>query len=390
MNLSVSLWGAIATVGALVVIGCGDELGAGGSGGTGASGGDGSGGDAMSMGGSGGADACAALATSLQTALDTGRDAARARGAVMTVITPACGAWDGVSAKANVDPPKSQQLLRIGSITKTYVAATVLLLVSDGKIALDEKAATYTTALDPTSPVTVRQLLNHTSGIFNYTNDMAFIEGALDAPERVYAPTELVEVALAHPPTNAPGEAWNYSNTNFVLLGLIAESVGQAPLATQIRTRLLEPLGLTSTFLDGDEIATIPLNPGFSASGVDATYAADPSFAWAAGAMLATTGDVARWNEALIEGKVVMEPELAAMLDGVPTAQNGLTYGLGVMILSADIAIEKGIGHGGDIFGYHCQSVYFPEKETAVSACVTSDHSVNDILAETLLTLFVP
>lgn len=330
---------------------------------------------------------CAEWHRSLAMALESGRDKAGAAGAVMAVRSDECGSWEAAAARAGSRPPTATGLVRIGSITKTYVAALILLLSADGALDLDRPAATYTRELEPTSPVTVRQLLNHTSGVPEYA-DLSLLDGGV-APDRTkeIAPADLVRHALTRGTSTQPGTRWRYANTNYILLGLIAEAAGKQPLAAQIRSRLLAPRHLDATFLDGDEVVPASLERGYSSDGRDVTEALHPSFTWASGGMVATMADTARWIEALASGRVVEGERLRAMLEEVPTSTEGLGYGLGVMVFSPSIALARGIGHRGDLEGYHCYAIHFPEKRATVAHCLTSDASSDVAMADVLLTL---
>jgi D-alanyl-D-alanine carboxypeptidase len=168
---------------------------------------------------------------------------------------------------------------------------------------------------------TIRQLLGHTSGIFNFTANHDFWRAVLLNPVRKWSPEEVL--SYIGPPDFPPGTSWSYSNTNYTLLGMIAERATGLSLSAALRSRLLEPLGLSHTFLEAEE--TVPgtiahawfdLNEdGYyeDIAGIDRT--SQVSAAWAAGGMVATATDVARWSCALFEGKVLNADSLSQMLD---------------------------------------------------------------------------
>jgi D-alanyl-D-alanine carboxypeptidase len=211
-------------------------------------------------------------------------------------------------------------------------------------------------------------LLNHTSGIFNYTDDSTFQQGM----GKPWTPIDLVHLATAHAPYFAPGAGWQYSNTNYILLGMIAESAGGAPLATQIRDRDRTPAHLDHTFLDGSETLDGTLAAGFHGT-ANVTHAIDPTGAWAAGAIVASGADVAEWAAALYGGDAVLGASERDLLTADP-ADNG-SYGLGVIILPASNSLGNGIGlgHDGQIPGFASQMFYFAQTQLALVSIVDDD-----------------
>jgi D-alanyl-D-alanine carboxypeptidase len=328
--------------------------------------------------------ACDLENDALQAGLDHAHD--KTTGAVLAVRN-ACGVRTLTSGQAKLDP---KSLHRIGSVTKTYVAAVILGLLDDGTITLDDVVSKWIPDVTLGGDViTIRQLLDHSSGLFNYTDDKAFQK---TPTTKVFTPAELVAVSMQHPVDFAPGAKWEYSNTNYIVLGMIAEAAGKAPIAAQIRSRVLAKAGLTSTFFAGGEPVTGTMAPGQNAGGEDATNALDPSWSWAAGAMVASPADVATWIEKVGNGTFYDAPTQKLLLDGaLPTTEPGLTYGLGIFGYGASITggAGMGIGHGGDIAGYHTEAIYFPASKTTLVAIVDSDaEDANDVVVATLGVLF--
>lgn len=312
------------------------------------------------------AEACKAEDARLQAGLDGAHGAST--DAALAIKTPACGSRVLMSGPSKNDPTK---LHRIGSVTKTFVAAVILGLVKDGAVSLDDKLEKWVTGVPKGDVITVRQLMNHTSGIFNYTNDKTFAKSF----SKHWTPREMVDLAIKNPPYFEPGAGWEYSNTNYILLGMIAESAGKAKIGALVRTRVLEKAGLKSTFFDGEEPIAGTLAKGFDASGFDATSVIDPSGAWAAGSIVATPADVATWIEKVGSGAFYDAATQAELLKPVATGQRALDYGLGIFVYGPSITAGggKAIGHGGDIPGYHTQAFYFPEKLTTIVSIVDSD-----------------
>lgn len=328
-------------------------------------------------------------ACDLETAaLQRGLDGAHAKTteAVLAIRNAACGARTLVSGPSKTTDAKS--LHRVGSVTKTFTAAVILSLVKDGVLGLDDKLAKWVPDVTGGDGITLRQLLDHQSGLFNYTDDVAFERTPVTT---VYTPRQLVDVSLRNPVYFAPGTSWHYSNTNFILLGMVAEAAGKAKLGVLVRTRVLDKAGLTATFFDGEEPLGGTLAPAQNASGGDATKVLDPSWAWAAGSMVATPGDLAHWIEQVGGGTFYDAAQQKELLTTVSTDTANLDYGLGIMVFGAAITAGAGtgIGHGGDIPGYHTQAFYFPDTKTTLVAIVDSDaDNPNDVSLAALKVLF--
>lgn len=357
------------------------------SGGTSGTGGSGGSGGSAGMGGSAGAagsggkpSACAEQDQKLKAALDQARTS---RDAALAVTTPACGTVTYVSGESGLD---GSELFRIGSVTKPYVAAVILKLVAAGKLGLEDHLEQWVSGVPNGQTITLRMLLNHTSGIFNYTEDVSFQSN----PTKKWTPDEIVQLAAGHGAVSPPGSKWEYSNTNYVCLGIIAEKVGQQGIAEQIRAELLAPNQLAHTFFDGQEALGDELAPGFAADGSDATHVVDPSGPWAAGAMTATAADTARFIELLASGALLEQAEQTEMEKGEPVAPN-VSYGLGLMMLEAPITAGAGkaYGHNGSIHGYHTQAFHFRETKTTVVSIVNQNGvNPNDLTLAALTTLF--
>ncbi|MBI3206698.1 MAG: beta-lactamase family protein [Myxococcales bacterium] len=380
------LW--IVTLSLALLSGCGSSddssAGVGGSGGTAGAGGSGGAAGAGGGAGTGGLPAeCVTQGQKLQAALDQARQSTGSRDAALAVTTEQCGTRAFVSGDSKLT---GDELFRIGSVTKTYVSAVVLRLVGAGKLSLEDKLDQWVTGVPNGSAITVRMLLNHTSGIFNYTDDTSFLSDL----SKAWTPDELVKLAVAHGAVNPPGTKWDYSNTNYVCLGIIAEKVGGAPIAQQIRAELLVPNQLVHTYFDGGEKLGGTLAPGFAKNGTDSTHALHPSGPWAAGAMTATVSDTARWIELYATGKAVPPAQQVEMVKGEAVGPN-VTYGLGLMMLDAAITAGAGkaYGHGGNINGYHTQAFHFRDSKTTIVSIVNQDGAdPNDVTLAALTTLF--
>jgi D-alanyl-D-alanine carboxypeptidase len=253
---------------------------------------------------------------------------------------------------------------RIGSITKPMVATVVLQLVDEGLLSLDDSVAHFLPGLLPDGGrITIRQLLNHTAGLADYIDDQGFIDAVFTQPSRVWTPHELVAIGDAMPRSFTPGAAdrWDYSNTNYIVLGLVAEAVGDQPIAELLEDRVFEPLGMTSTFF-----ATAPSLPAPFAQGyVDLIGLDDfvvgtlvsPTVAGAAGAVVSTAEDVLRFVEALAAGELVSAASHVASLTTVPASRvyvpgESIEFGYGLGVLAGD----GWVGHDGAIPGYEAEA----------------------------------
>jgi D-alanyl-D-alanine carboxypeptidase len=248
----------------------------------------------------------------------------------------------GVADTATGRPRSVDEHFRIGSVTKLFTATVLLQLVAEGRVELDESC---------------RQMLNHTSGIFDYGDDPGFLDAFtgttfLTTRFRSYQPNELVALAMAHPPTSAPGATWQYSNTNYVLAGQIIERVTGAMYAEELHRRIVRPLGLTGTRLPGSQTALPePHARHYSPLMVPSAQQHDvtelnASYAWAAGGMISTLADLTRFLAALLRGQL-LPPVLQKQL---LTEATGSTYGLGIMRWPLSDGMNVW-GHNGMIHG---------------------------------------
>ena len=252
--------------------------------------------------------------------------------------------------------------VRIGSNTKTFTSVVVLQLVGEGKVDLDQPIETYLPGLVRGDGIdghhiTVRQLLQHTSGLPNYT--AIFASGYLPYRHTYVEPRQLLDLALAGKADFPPGAKFEYSNTNYVLAGLLIEKITGRPVAEEITNRVLNKLGLHHTYFPnvGDQGIRAPHPNGYHRDDptkplTDVTVA-DPSFGWAAGAMISTPTDLNRFFTALLSGRLLQPAQLKQMRTTIdaPDFGPGVRYGLGL----ASTPLSCGglsWGHGGDFPGY--------------------------------------
>jgi D-alanyl-D-alanine carboxypeptidase len=269
------------------------------------------------------------------------------------------GRWSVTSGTAELGtdrPIRPRDRVRVASNTKMFTAAVVLQLVEEGDLDLDAPVEEYVPGLvagngyDGTA-ITVRQLLQHTSGMADYVADVLTDPDANNHPWR---PQELVAIGLSHPPLFAPGARWAYSNTGYIVLGLIVEAVTGNDLGSEITDRLIRPLGLGSTTYPdaGDKRIRGPHAHGYYAFPgqpvMDITEL-EPSLPGAAGSLVSTGPDMTRFVRALLSGKVLRPDLLRQMRTTVPAA--GFDYGLGI----GEISLPCGgtaWGHAGNLPGF--------------------------------------
>jgi D-alanyl-D-alanine carboxypeptidase len=267
---------------------------------------------------------------------------------------------------------------RIGSITKTFVATIVLQLVGEGRLRLDEPVARRLPGLLANGgQITVRQLLNHTSGLPDYTGDPELFAGIRQ--NRLWEPRELVALAERQPQLFEPGSAWAYSNTDYIVAGLLVEAVTGRSLARELDRRIFSPLhlehtsfptgtaGLTGYYAHG--YISTEANPTPDGQPLDVT-GFNPSHAWAAGAIVSNAADLSNFYRALMEGRLLPPPLLREMKKTVaedPTDPNTFHYGLGLERVND--ACGAHWGHRGAIFGY--QSLAYWDASTGRTAVIT-------------------
>lgn len=297
-------------------------------------------------------------------------------GATIAVLGNKGSLWRTASGHADRTtrtPMTPGHLFRIGSNTKTFVATEILRLAEAGRVELDAPITSYLgqeiSAYLPAyanSTATVRQVLNHTSGIFNFTVDAEWGEAFITDPTRRYFPQELLMIANRNvdpasiPP---PGTLFSYSNTNYVLLGLLIGKLGPLVYEDAMRANLLAPLGLQRTLVPSIGDATPP--PGTSRGYWEDTETGvlhdvsvkDPSTVWSSGDMIADAADLARWGRALGEGTMLTPAMQSMRLQFVPM-DDVLEYGLGI-VRDRNAAL---LGHQGGIIGYTSQVYYSPDE----------------------------
>ncbi|WP_206794301.1 serine hydrolase [Amycolatopsis sp. MtRt-6] len=329
-----------------------------------------------------------ALQAAMQAIVDSGFTGVQLR------VRDRRGDWTGSAGVrelgAAAKPPTGGRF-RIGSTTKTFTSVVVLRLVAEGKLGLDAPVAGYLPELGFDPRLTVRMLLQHTSGLFNYTGEY-YDDGTVapgiawsgqewvDNRFRTYRPQELVRYSLARPPRFAPGAGWSYANTNYVVARLLIEKVTGRSYADELQRQILRPLGLRDTVVPG----TSPEIPGphahayyrYSDAGQEKTVdisRQNPSWISSAGEMISTTGDLATFYSALLGGRLLPAPLLAEMLKTHPTPDPTSDYGLGVFELHADANCSGNVlfTHNGSVQGYGTLVYSAPDGARTMVASIT-------------------
>ena len=336
--------------------------------------------------------------------------------------------WTGTAGQANLSagaPVQTDHLFGIGSITKTFVAVIILQLVEEERLSLDKTAvkllgADVVGAVPNAALATIAQLLNHTGGIPSWEDDPLWIQegrGAQQDVEALWAPEQTLSYIENTPPMNAPGEKYAYANTNHTLLGLVIEKVTGTDLVVQIRQRILQPLGLSDIYLEGFQ--TLPSErlakryhyntPEFIRdAGVHSSFpqvrddlidvsTSNLSVEWAAGGMVATAADLARYAAAFRAGKLLNAASMAFVQDWFSISDSdGFEVGHGIFRIRTKAGFSL-LGHMGAVLGYTASMQWFEDQDLAmvVLANVGTMHvgqplpnAANVACQEAFLTLF--
>jgi len=354
----------------------------------------------------------------LQTMVDTTIKELLIPGAVVLLRTPQ-GDFTAASGTTQLNlknPPRADTHFRIASNTKTMTAAVIMLLAREGKLGLNDPVSKYVPGVPNGDNITIAQLLEMRSGLYDYTND-PIISATIDTdPAKVWAPAELLAIAFAHPPNFPPGAEFEYNNTNYAVLGLIAEKVDGKPLAQAMQDRLFGPLGLQHTLLPASTVSTIdePFSHGYLYGSSSVALVGEPpysaevqaaaragtllpkdytevnhSFAAAAGGVISTANDLATWIKALVAGRLLDPAYQHRWLDSLkpedPSKPDGQKYGYGIAQLSW--GPNTIYFHGGETPGYNSKISYDPANDMTLIVWTNLTVSLDD--QQTANTLWV-
>ncbi|MFE5797073.1 serine hydrolase domain-containing protein [Streptomyces sp. NPDC056503] len=322
----------------------------------------------------------AATQAALQAAVDAGVPGAVAQARVDG------RAWTGTAGERG-----GADRYRVGSITKTFAATVLLQLQAEGRIDLDDPVEKWLPGLvrgngHDGRKVTVRQLLNHTSGIYNVTSDPGFQEkvfglGFLEHRYDRWTPRQLVALAMDHAPDFAPGTSWSYSNTNYVLAGLVIEKVTGRPYGKAVENRIIKPLKLRATSVPGtDPTMPNPSSPAYSTlsaepgAPVHEVGELSPTIAYAAGEIISDSRDLQTFYRALLQGRLLPKDALREMTTTIAVSPElpGAGYGLGLMKQKLSCGKEVW-GHGGGIHGSLSEAYATRDGRHSLAANINAD-----------------
>ena len=302
--------------------------------------------------------------------------------------------WSDVEAEVEMEP---DMLMPSGSIGKTYVAATAISMAQDGVLGLDDPISKWLgeepwfDRLPNGDDITLRMLLNHSGGLIDHAFDsepflvdLAAMVEAGDADAEM-EPRELVRYALDQEPLFAAGQGFNYTDTGYIVIGLVIEKASGGNYYDELRTRVLEPHGLADMTLPQDRRDAPRLAQGYGVIsaqlfgtpekvvGDDGRLAFHPGLEWTGGGLYNNSQALARWARILYEGDAFEEPYLDELLGSISRAGDKETYGLGVLI--QDTPLGTTYGHSGFFPGYNSVMIYFPDQRVAVAMQINTDRS---------------
>lgn len=284
----------------------------------------------------------------------------------------------------------SDMLFEMGSITKSMTTAIIMQLVEEGELSLQDSIYRFLDSYENIdSNITIRQLLNHTSGVYSYEDNNSLVIAVLLFPEEIWEPEEVLEFVEA--PYFEPGKGWAYSNSNYLLLGLIIEAIEGRDFHESLRKRIFEPLGMENSYLEPLETPSETRALSWSASGEyqEAPSNALLSAAWAAGALVSTTKDVALWAESLYSGSFLGEEATAIVVEKTEAEGQIYNYGLGTS-LSTYNEFEV-LGHFGNTVLQHANMSYCPELNVTLALAINQEGAddVIETVRDELLALVI-
>lgn len=264
---------------------------------------------------------------------------------------------------------KYDDKIRIGSITKTFTATVILQLKDEGKIGLDDKLSLYYPDYPDASNITIRQMLDMTSGIPDYIEDPVVLKSFVYDRLDKYTPVDLYNITKEMKPDFPPGKGWNYSNGNYNILGMLIEKITGNKIEEEISKRIIIPLGLTNTsyplspYMEG-QYSHGYMSDSVSGELLDVTVI-DPSIGWAAGCMISNLPDLKIYAEALAKGSMISPESQKERLKLINTGVSKfVSYGLGIF------SLEGFIGHNGGITGFNTTMGYYPELDALILVSV--------------------
>ena len=320
----------------------------------------------------------------MQKVLDDGIRRYKVHGVSATVIFQGNHIWSGVSGVSHdTVTMKPDMLFAIGSVTKNLVAALTLKLVEENKLSLEDLISKWLPSYDfVDSMITIRQLLNHTSGLYMFWDNQKLWDDLKNDREKFWTPEEVLQYIKE--PYFAPGEGWRYSNTNYLLMAMVINKVTGTSLSDQFRKYFWQPLGIDDVYLSQEEVISDNQahvygdNFEFGKANRDITFlprASHESITYGSSGIFISSKNLARWSHALFTGKVLKQQSMNQMLQFIefrPVA-NMRAYGLGTQVYDKRFTYGKdAIGHGGGNIGTTTYMVYFPEYHISIVVMVNA------------------
>ena len=339
------------------------------------------------------ADATATPDKQLQQLLDGWRQRADVPAVTLAVDGPGRSRFvtaSGTEERDGDTPATADAQFRVASTTKLFVSTVVLQLVEEGRLRLDAPVSGYVPSFRHARGVTIRQLLNHTSGIPDYTRTDHFHEGLLADRDRVWSTDEMLALVADVRRDFAPGHDYLYSNTGYLLLGRVIDTVTGSTWAAEVRRRILDPLRLQHTYIAGAEPVPGGVVPGYIDADMDGdvenveTGRPWPALETAegpAGAIVSTAGDLAAFADALFRGRLLSPSTLKQMVAEGPHHPRNANYGLGVEITRPDYRLTVW-GHGGYTIGFKSALWYVPKQDLVVVVLANDARANTSDLAE--------
>ena len=280
-------------------------------------------------------------------------------------------------------PMRTDLNMRIGSETKTFVATAVLQQVDAHRVRLDDPIGKYIHGVPDGNHITVRELLEMRSGLFPYSDDPDFIQALESNPHRYFTPEQLLAYGFKHPNVFPPGTQSQYSNTNYILLGLLLEKVTHESVEQYLQDCVIKPSHLTHTLLPHGAFFPDPHAHGYTNQTLNGQVADatswNTSWAWAAGAMVSDLRDLRAWAKDVATGTLLSPATQAQRERFLPTPLENVGYGLGLFDANG------WIGHDGSLPGYQSLPIYLPEQHTTLVVLINTDISTNNVAPTTLV-----
>ncbi|MFF3725317.1 serine hydrolase domain-containing protein [Streptomyces erythrochromogenes] len=314
-----------------------------------------------------------AVARELDTAIRKVMTEAKVPGVIVALSAPGKGTYVrsfGVADKSTGMPMSPGLNTRIGSETKTFTVTALLQLVDEGKVALDDPIGTYVDGVPNGDRITLRELAGMRSGLFNYSADEDFGKAFLADPSRPFTPQQLLAYSFKHPVLFEPDAKFDYSNTNLILLGLVVEKVTGQRLDDYINREVVAAAGLKHTLFPVGAEFPAPHAQGYTDQTLSGKTANatdwNPSWGWAAGAMISNLSDLRSWAKTVATGTLLKPATQAERLKVVPSLP-GAGYGLGIF------NVQGWIGHNGSLPGYQSLTVYLPGPQATLVVLLNTD-----------------